>query len=67
MRHVPGSLFMADVDDADPPVDAGVVDRPDVPAVEAEDQLDACVAERLGDEDAAVRTCLRLRAFQEPS
>ena len=61
VRHVPGSLFVADVDDADLLVDTAVVDRTDMAAVEAEDHLDARL---LGGSRrrALRRSCLRWRA-----
>ena len=67
VRHVPGSLFVADVDDADLLVDTAVVDRTDMAAVEAEDHLDAPRSEGLGDERSAVRVCVGVRDLHRAS
>ena len=42
-------LFVAYVDDADPFIDAAIVDVDDVPAAQGEDGIDALVLQRLGD------------------
>ena len=67
VRHVPGGLLVADVDDADLLVDTAVVDRPDMAAVEAEDHLDAPRSEGLGDERSAVRVCVGVRDLHRAS
>ena len=46
-------LLVAHIDDADPFVDAAVVDVDDVPAAQRENRVDAFALQRLGDKVAA--------------
>ena len=48
-----GNLLMADVDDANPFIDAAIVDVDDVAAAKREYRVDALVLQRLGDQMAA--------------
>ncbi len=48
-----GNLLMADVDDANPFIDAAIVDVDDVAAAKRENRVDALVLQRLGDQVAA--------------
>jgi len=50
VRGVSCDLFVAHVDDADPFIDAAIVNVDDVPAAQGEDRIDAFVLERLGDQ-----------------
>ncbi len=50
---VGGDLLVADVDDADPLVEAAIVDVDDVSAAQREDRVHALVLQRLGDQMSA--------------
>jgi hypothetical protein len=51
--RVRGHLLVPDVDDADPFIDAAIIDVDDVAAAQGENRVDPLVLERLGDQVAA--------------